>query len=58
LECREQQIIRLAFGLHDGIAHSDKEIAEKLDTKKERVRQIREKALRWLKNHQRLIKLK
>lgn len=58
LEMKEQQIIRLAFGLSDGVAHSDKEIAEKLGTKKERVRQIREKTLRRLKNHQRLIKLK
>jgi RNA polymerase primary sigma factor len=58
LEHKEQKIIRLAFGLADGIAHSDKEVAEKLNIKKERVRQIRERALRRLRHHERLIKLK
>ncbi|MDP1760172.1 MAG: sigma-70 family RNA polymerase sigma factor [Candidatus Woesebacteria bacterium] len=58
LEHKEQRIIKLAFGLIDGIAHSDKEIAEKLNIKKERVRQIREKTLRRLRHHRRLIKLK
>jgi RNA polymerase primary sigma factor len=58
LEEKEQRVIKLAFGLVNGIAHSDKEIAEKLKTKKERVRQIREKTLRRLRHHKRLIKLK
>lgn len=57
LEMKEQRVIRLAFGLVNGIAYSDKEIAEKLGTKKERIRQIREKALRRLKYHKRLIRL-
>ncbi|OGY33519.1 MAG: hypothetical protein A3I08_04425 [Candidatus Andersenbacteria bacterium RIFCSPLOWO2_02_FULL_46_11] len=57
LEHKEQQIIRLAFGLDDGSAHTDKEIATKLNIKKEKVRQIKERALRRLKNHKRLMKL-
>ena len=58
LEIEEKRILMLTFGLLDGIAYSDKEIAEKLKIKKERVRQVKERALRRLRNHKRLIKLK
>ena len=51
---KEQQVIRLSFGISDGIAHTDKEIAKILGTTKERVRQIKAKALRRLKNHKRI----
>lgn len=57
LEHQEQQIIRLAFGLDDGSVHTDKEIAATLNIKKDRIRQIKERALRRLKHHKRLMKL-
>lgn len=57
LNHQEQQIIRLAFGLDDGSAHTSKEIAVMLNMKREWVREIKERALRRLKKHKRLMKL-
>ena len=45
---REKEIIELHYGLH-GAEQTLEEIAEVFDCTKERVRQIREKALRRLK---------
>lgn len=57
LSVREQQVLKLAFGLVDGIAHTDKEIAKKIRKRRVIVQQIRELALRKLRKHKRLIKL-
>lgn len=54
LKEKEQRVIRLSFGLSDGIAHTDKEVAKILGITKERARQIKAKALRRLKNHERI----
>jgi RNA polymerase primary sigma factor len=58
LKEKEQQVISLSFGLGNGVAYTDKEIARILGTTKERVRQIKAKALRRLKNHERIAGLK
>jgi len=47
---REANIIRLYFGLSDKHAHTLEEIGEKYNLTRERVRQIKEKAIRRLKN--------
>lgn len=57
LEPREQKIISMSYGLNDGVLHSGKEIAKKLDMRKEKVRQIIERALRKLRIHKKLDRL-
>lgn len=47
---REQEVIRLYFGLYDGSPMSLEEIGEKFDLTRERVRQIKEKAVRRLRH--------
>jgi len=47
---REANIIRLYFGLNGKHAHTLEEIGEKYNLTRERVRQIKEKAIRRLKN--------
>ena len=46
---RQQQVMRLYYGIEDGVAHSLQSIAEKLDISKERVRQIEHQAREKLK---------
>ncbi len=50
LSNREAEIIRMSFGLNGYHPHTLDEIAEKFDLTRERVRQIKEKALRRLKH--------
>jgi len=50
---RESQIVRLYFGLGDTPPHTLEEIGEKLMLTRERVRQIKEKAIRKLKHFSR-----
>ena len=50
---REAEIIQLSFGLKGENALTLEEIGEKFGLTRERVRQIREKALRRLKKHSR-----
>lgn len=50
LRNREAEIIRFTFGLNDQPTHTLEEIGKKLDISQERVRQIKEKALKKLKN--------
>jgi RNA polymerase primary sigma factor len=47
---READIVKLFFGLEGYHAHSLEEIGEKFDLTRERVRQIKEKAVRRLKH--------
>ena len=50
---READIVKLFFGLGGKLPHSLEEIGEKFDLTRERVRQIKEKAVRRLKNSSR-----
>jgi RNA polymerase primary sigma factor len=50
LDAREQEIIRLYFGLEGHDTHTLEEIGEKLSLTRERVRQIKERCLERLKN--------
>ena len=55
---READIVRLYFGLNGKHAHKLEEIAEKFNITRERVRQIREKAIKRLKHTSRSKTLK
>jgi RNA polymerase primary sigma factor len=50
LTVREADVVKLFFGLSGSHAHSLEEIGEKFDLTRERVRQIKEKAVRRLKH--------
>ena len=50
LTAREGDTLRLFFGLRGYHQHTLEEIGEKFDLTRERVRQIKEKAIRRLKN--------
>ena len=50
---REQDVVRLYFGLNGGHPMTLEEIGEKFDLTRERVRQIKEKAIRRLKHNSR-----
>lgn len=49
LPIREERILRLRFGLEDGIAHTLEEVALKIGVTRERVRQIEKQALNRLR---------
>ncbi|MBD3347228.1 MAG: sigma-70 family RNA polymerase sigma factor [Chitinivibrionales bacterium] len=49
LSDREKKVIRLYFGIEDGISHTLEEIAQRYSLTRERVRQIKENALKKLK---------
>lgn len=53
LKTREAEILRYTFGLNGMPTHTLEEIGKKLDITHERVRQIKERALKKLKNNRR-----
>ncbi len=55
---REQQVLRLRFGLDDGRTRTLEEVGNVFDVTRERIRQIEAKALRKLKHPSRSRKLK
>ena len=55
---REQQVLRLRFGLDDGRARTLEEVGKKFNVTRERIRQIEAKALRKLRHPSRSRKLK
>jgi RNA polymerase primary sigma factor len=48
---REQEILKLRFGLEDGITHTLEEVGKKFGVTRERIRQIEAKALVKIKSH-------
>lgn len=48
---REQEILRLRFGLEDGITHTLEEVGKKFGVTRERIRQIEAKSLSKIKAH-------
>lgn len=57
LSPREQKILRLRFGLDDGITHTLEEVGKEFAVTRERIRQIEAKALNKIRQHQHLRKL-
>ncbi|OGM91423.1 RNA polymerase sigma factor RpoD [Candidatus Wolfebacteria bacterium RIFCSPLOWO2_01_FULL_38_11] len=51
LSPREQEILKLRFGLDDGITHTLEEVGKKFNVTRERIRQIEAKALEKIKKH-------
>jgi len=55
---REEQVLKMRFGLDDGRAHTLEEVGKKFNVTRERIRQIEAKALRKLKHPSRSKKLR
>ena len=58
LKPREQEVIKMRFGLVDGREHTLEEIGERFDVTRERIRQIEAKALGKLRRNKRAKKYK
>lgn len=54
---REQKILRLRFGLDDGVTHTLEEVGKEFGVTRERIRQIEAKALAKIRQHGHLKKL-
>lgn len=54
---RQARVLRLRFGLHDGHCYPLEEIGQMLGLTRERIRQIEQEALRWLRHPTRSGKL-
>ena len=55
---REEQVLRMRFGLVDGKPHTLEEVGKQFDVTRERIRQIESKALRKLRHPSRSKKLR
>lgn len=54
---REQKILKMRFGLEDGITHTLEEVGKVFNVTRERIRQIEAKALEKIRQHDHLRKL-
>ncbi|HEY4528017.1 MAG TPA: RNA polymerase sigma factor RpoD, partial [Candidatus Paceibacterota bacterium] len=54
---REQKILRMRFGLDDGISHTLEEVGKEFGVTRERIRQIEAKAVMKIRDHEKVRKL-
>jgi len=57
LSAREQKIIKMRFGLEDGIPHTLEEVGREFNVTRERIRQIEAKVLEKLRDHPMSVKI-
>lgn len=57
LSAREQKVIKMRFGLDDGIPHTLEEVGKEFNVTRERIRQIEGKVLEKLRDHPMAIKI-
>lgn len=58
LDPREQKILKMRFGLEDGVTHTLEEVGEEFGVTRERIRQIESKALERMRDHVDINKLR